>query len=109
MRTFFNDNRQMGGARHSVRAGVVNPNALVGHGGRRQRPAGSGLPALSGVHLDTVLTPSPRPSGERVGVRGFEPVTIGLLSPALSSLGEEREKTRTVSRCTALPVAPIVF
>src|SRR5580698_2439602 len=25
------------------------------------------------VHLDTFSTPSPRPSGERVGVRGFEP------------------------------------
>jgi hypothetical protein len=41
------------------------------------------------VYLDPVLTPSPRPSGERVGVRGL---SVGLLSPALSSLGEEREK-----------------
>ena len=34
-----------GRARHSVRAVVVNPNALVGNGGRLQRPAGRGLPA----------------------------------------------------------------
>ncbi len=31
--------------------------------------------------------PSPRPSGERVGVRGSEPGDTRLLSPALSSLG----------------------
>jgi len=36
--------------------------------------------------------PSPRPSGERVRVRGFEFQTDGLLTPALSSFGEEREK-----------------
>jgi hypothetical protein len=32
-------------------------------------------------------TPSPRPSGERAGEKGFEPVNIGLLTPSLSSLG----------------------
>ena len=45
--------------------------------------------------------PSPRLSGERVGVRGFRLTQIGvtcnwllfiwLLTPALSSFGEERE------------------
>ena len=34
------------------------------------------------------LTPSPRPSGERAGVRGFEFEAKGLLAPALSSPGE---------------------
>ena len=38
--------RTDGRARHSVRAVVVNQNVLVGHGSRRQRPAGRGLPAL---------------------------------------------------------------
>ena len=33
----------------------------------------------------SVSTPSPRPSGERVGARGFEFETPGLLSPPLSS------------------------
>jgi len=38
--------------------------------------------------------PSPRQSGERVRVRGFKiEKTIGLLTPALSSPKEEREKT----------------
>jgi hypothetical protein len=36
--------------------------------------------------------PSPRPSGERVRVRGFEFQTDGLLTPTLSSFSEEREK-----------------
>ena len=35
---FLNGNRQMGGARHSVRAVVVNLNAVVGNSGG-QRPA----------------------------------------------------------------------
>ena len=34
-----------GRARHSVRAVVANPNALVGNGGRLQRPAVRGLTA----------------------------------------------------------------
>jgi hypothetical protein len=38
---------------------------------------------------DNSLAP---PSGERVGARGFEPVNIGLLAPALSSSREAREK-----------------
>jgi sugar phosphate isomerase/epimerase len=41
-----------------------------------------------GGHNPTALTPSPRPSGERGGVKGTESGTpIALLSPALSSLG----------------------
>jgi len=35
----------------------------------------------------SVLTPSPRPSGERAGARSFEFETTGLLTPPLSSLG----------------------
>jgi 2-aminoadipate transaminase len=34
----------------------------------------------------SVSTPSPRPSGERAGARGFEFETTGLLTPPLSSL-----------------------
>ena len=37
--------------------------------------------------VNIASSPSPRPSGERVGERGIEPITVGLLSPALSSLG----------------------
>jgi len=37
-------------------------------------------------------TPSPRPSGERVGARGFEPVNIGLLTRPSPPSGKEREK-----------------
>jgi len=44
------------------------------------------------VHLDTAPTPSTRLSGERAGVRGFDLGNNGLLTPALSSFGEEREK-----------------
>ena len=40
----------------------------------------------------SVSTPSPRPSGERAGARGFEFETAGLLTPPLSSLrGREGE------------------
>ena len=40
-----------------------------------------------------VSTPSPRPSGERAGARGFEFETTGLLTPTLSSLrGREGEE-----------------
>jgi 2-aminoadipate transaminase len=40
----------------------------------------------------SVSTPSPRPSGERAGARGFEFETTGLLTPPLSSLrGREGE------------------
>src|ERR1039458_3541834 len=38
------------------------------------------------------ITPSPRPNGEGAGGEGFVLVNIGLLTPALSSLREEREK-----------------
>ena len=38
-----------------------------------------------GVRTAAKLTPSPRPSGERVGVRGTEFEIVGLLTPALSS------------------------
>jgi len=39
-------------------------------------------------------TPSPRPKGERAGVRGFEFESIGLLTPALSSFeGREGENS----------------
>jgi hypothetical protein len=38
------------------------------------------------------ITPSPRLSGERAGVRGFELEKTGLLTPPLSSFWEEREK-----------------
>jgi hypothetical protein len=47
----------------------------------------------------TAPTPSPRLSGERVGVRGFDIGNNGLLTPALSSFGEEREKNRAVRGC----------
>jgi oligoendopeptidase F len=44
-------------------------------------------------------TPSPRPSGERAGVRGTEAETKGLLTPALSSFGGgEGENNRTPQR-----------
>jgi len=44
------------------------------------------------AHLDAAPTPSPRLSGERVGVRGFDLGNNGLLTPTLSSFGEAREK-----------------
>ena len=37
--------------------------------------------------LSFASTPSPRPNGERAGVRGFEFETKGLLTPTLSSVG----------------------
>ena len=37
-------------------------------------------------------TPSPRPSGERAGARGFEFETTGLLTPPAPPSGAEREK-----------------
>ncbi len=44
-------------------------------------------------------TPSPRPSGERVGVRGFDNLTALASSPRPSPPeGEEREKTLKVTR-----------
>jgi hypothetical protein len=46
------------------------------------------------MHLDTVPTPSPRPSGARAGARGFDPEKQRLLTPGLSSFGEESEKNR---------------
>jgi len=46
------------------------------------------------AHLDTAPTPSPRLSGERAGVRGFDLGNNGLLTPDPSSFGEEREKNR---------------
>jgi hypothetical protein len=63
--------------------------------------------APKGVSCDTVLAPSPRPSGERAGVRGFEPVKPLASSPRPSPpSGEEREKIRMVSRCAALQRSP---
>ena len=43
--------------------------------------------ATAEIQRVVLPSPSPRPSGERVGERGFELETVGLLSPALSSLG----------------------
>jgi hypothetical protein len=40
-------------------------------------------------HEHTVTTPSPRPSGERAGVRGFEFETKGHFTPAISSPDRE--------------------
>ncbi len=58
-------------------------------------PAGTKLQNLLDeneiVTVAPMKTPSPRPSGERAGARGFEPENNGLLTPALSS-SEEREK-----------------
>ena len=62
-------------------------------------PAGTKLVNLLGkneiVTVAPMTTPSPRPSGERAGVRGVEPKKSGLLTPALSSPEEEREKKST--------------
>ena len=44
-------------------------------------------PAAAAAHLDTAPTPSPRLSGERGGVRGFDLGHNGLLTPPLSSFG----------------------
>jgi hypothetical protein len=43
-------------------------------------------------------TPSPRPGGERVGVRGFGFETIGLLTPALSSFWGGEGEDNAVAR-----------
>jgi len=54
------------------------------------------------AHLDTAPTPSPRKSGERAGVRGSELENNGLLTPALSSFGEEREKNGSSAQLAPL-------
>ena len=41
------------------------------------------------------------PNGERAGGEGFVLVNIGLLTPALSSLWEEREK-----KCAGIEMCP---
>jgi len=48
----------------------------------------------------TIPTPSPRPSGKRAGVRGFDFETKGLLTPTLSSIGggEGEEKSALAVR-----------
>lgn len=46
-------------------------------------------------------TPSPRPSGERTGVRGTELETEGLLSPPLSSFGEGEGVAAALSEIAA--------
>jgi len=53
-------------------------------------------------------TPSPRPSGERVGVRGFEFETIGLLTPALSSFwgGEGEDLLPCLNLCPSVFIYP---
>jgi len=43
----FFDNLKTGKARHPVRVVVVNQSVFIGHDGRRQRPAGKKLPALT--------------------------------------------------------------
>ena len=53
---------------------------------------------MSRAHLDTAPTPSPRQSG----VRGFDLGNNGLLTPALSSFGEEREKTGAARGCAQM-------
>jgi len=59
-------------------------------------PAGTKLVNLLGekeiVTVAPMKTPSPGPGGERAGVRGFELENNSLLTPALSSPEEEREK-----------------
>ncbi len=54
--------------------------------------------AIERPHLHPASTPSPRLSGERAGVRGFDLGNKGLLTPTLSSFGEEREKNGSSAR-----------
>ena len=52
------------------------------------------------AQFGTAATPSPRPSGERDGVRGFELEITRLLTPALSSTSQRRgRKMVVVRRC----------
>ena len=67
------------------------------------------LQVQTGRILTLSSTPSPRPSGERGGVRGFElkkckSATSPQPSPPTSLA--EREDTRTVSRCTRTNPSP---
>ncbi len=48
---------------------------------------------IQALSRDEFFTPSPRPSGERAGVRGFDSDANGLLTPTLSSSGGEGEVT----------------
>jgi len=57
-----------------------------------RKVCGGKFPGASEHALQMKTTPSPRPSGERAGVRGFEPVNIGLLTPSYSSPGGVGEK-----------------
>ena len=61
--------------------------------------------ASKGEHNLTTTTPSPRPSGERAGVRGTEFETKSLLTPALSSFGggEGEKSTQFLNRPAAKP------
>jgi hypothetical protein len=70
-----------------------------------QKHDGLNSPNLHWAHLDTAPTPSPRLSGERAGVRGFEFGNNGLLTPAPSSFGEEREKNGGSARMCPLRFA----
>ena len=48
-----------------------------------------------------LLTPSLRLSGERAGVRGFEPDNLCLLTPALSSLGGGEGENGARAKCAS--------
>ena len=80
----------------------------------------SARPAARAYGRNSALlpTPSPRPSGERDGVRGFELEITRLLTPAPSSTPQRRGRIRVVLRSCApgisltpklLAIAPDLF
>lgn len=68
----------------------------------------SAILSLEKTGTEFALTPpSPRPNGERVGVRGIESTNQGLLTPALSSRGGEGEiQERSVDTPATHAAAP---
>ena len=57
------------------------------------------------AHSGTAPSPSPRPSGERDGVRGFESGNCASSPRPSPPLGEEREKTGAVPRNASVAVS----
>jgi hypothetical protein len=74
-------------------------------GSLRYDSNGSGAELINKAQQDLARTPSPRLSGERDGVRGFELEYVGLLTPPLSSfLGRRGRRMAVVSSCAMINI-----